>query len=207
MARSNGGKAKPFFRTTPSGAFDQYLQDIQKLPLIKDPAEERRLARRVQRGDEKAAMLRRIGDAGTASVFVSSLESPIGSKSITAVTKVLDDRVPVSYEQYVALRRYKPAPAGTEYSQGAYVSMPAYLGEAKARYRLVGEECAKCGRQRELDKPKALARDVSAEVGAQDLAVLLHLVPGPILPAPRVVGVELALHGLDVVPVRVHGGG
>src|SRR5438445_1590998 len=31
------------------------LQDIQKLPLIKDPAEERRLARRVQRGDEKAA--------------------------------------------------------------------------------------------------------------------------------------------------------
>jgi len=98
------------------------------------------------RGDEKAAMLRRIGDAGTASVFVSSLESPIGSKSITAVTKALDDRVPVSYEQYVALRRYKPAPAGTEYSQGAYVSMPAYLGEAKARYRLVGEECAKCGR-------------------------------------------------------------
>ena len=51
MARSNGGKAKAFFRTTPSGAFDQYLQDIQKLPLIKDPAEERRLARRVQRGD------------------------------------------------------------------------------------------------------------------------------------------------------------
>src|SRR5229473_2584188 len=38
MARSNGGKAKAFFRTTPSGAFDQYLQDIQKLPLIKDPA-------------------------------------------------------------------------------------------------------------------------------------------------------------------------
>src|SRR5919198_894127 len=55
MARSNGGKAKAFFRTTPSGAFDQYLQDIQKLPLIKDPAEERRLARRVQRGDERAA--------------------------------------------------------------------------------------------------------------------------------------------------------
>src|SRR5260370_14682736 len=55
MARSNGGKAKAFFRANPSGAFDQYLQDIQKLPLIKDPAEERRLARRVQRGDEKAA--------------------------------------------------------------------------------------------------------------------------------------------------------
>src|SRR5438094_394581 len=55
MARSNGSKAKSFFRANPSGAFDQYLQDIQKLPLIKDPAEERRLARRVQRGDEKAA--------------------------------------------------------------------------------------------------------------------------------------------------------
>src|SRR3989454_1099367 len=55
MARSNGGKAKAFFRANPSGAFDQYLQDIQKLPLIKDPAEERRLARRVQRGGEKAA--------------------------------------------------------------------------------------------------------------------------------------------------------
>src|SRR5437870_604024 len=55
MARSNGSKAKVFFRANPSGAFDQYLQDIQKLPLIKDPAEERRLARRVQRGDEKAA--------------------------------------------------------------------------------------------------------------------------------------------------------
>src|SRR3981189_3127596 len=55
MARSNGGKAKAFFRTTPSGALDQCLQAIQKLPLIKDPAEERRLARRVQRGDEKAA--------------------------------------------------------------------------------------------------------------------------------------------------------
>src|SRR6266550_8835975 len=36
MARSNGGKAKAFFRANPSGAFDQYLQDIQKLPLIKD---------------------------------------------------------------------------------------------------------------------------------------------------------------------------
>src|SRR3989475_11600525 len=61
MARSNGGKAKAFFRANPSGAFDQYLQDIQKLPLIKDPAEERRLARRGQRGDGKAAA--RVADA------------------------------------------------------------------------------------------------------------------------------------------------
>src|SRR5260370_27423744 len=55
MARSIGGKAKAFLPTNPSGALEQYLQDIQKVPLIKDPDEERRLARRVQRGDEKAA--------------------------------------------------------------------------------------------------------------------------------------------------------
>ena len=44
-----------YFLSSPSSAFDQYLQDIQKLPLIDDPAEERRLARRAQKGDEKAA--------------------------------------------------------------------------------------------------------------------------------------------------------
>ena len=43
------------FRAPPSTAFDQYLQDIQKLPLITDAEEERRLARRAQKGDEKAA--------------------------------------------------------------------------------------------------------------------------------------------------------
>ena len=42
-------------RSAPSGAFDQYLHDIQKLPLITDPAEEKRLARRAQAGDETAA--------------------------------------------------------------------------------------------------------------------------------------------------------
>src|SRR5262245_15174898 len=47
--------SKGYFRSSPSTAFDQYLQDIQKLPLIDDPEEERRLARRAQKGDEKAA--------------------------------------------------------------------------------------------------------------------------------------------------------
>jgi uncharacterized OB-fold protein len=96
----------------------------------------------------KSALLPRIGNVGAASVFVSFLESIARSKvkGAAAVAKALDGRIPVSYEQYLGLRRYKPAPAGTEYSQGAYVSMPAYLGEAKARYRLVAEECAKCGR-------------------------------------------------------------
>ncbi|GAC1513987.1 MAG: hypothetical protein NVS1B4_00610 [Gemmatimonadaceae bacterium] len=48
-------KPKGFFRSSSSGAFDQYLQDIQRLPLITDAEEERRLARRAQRGDEQAA--------------------------------------------------------------------------------------------------------------------------------------------------------
>lgn len=48
-------KPNGFFRTQPSTAFDQYLQDIQKLPLINDRMEEQRLARRARRGDQKAA--------------------------------------------------------------------------------------------------------------------------------------------------------
>jgi RNA polymerase primary sigma factor len=47
--------SRGYFRSSPSTAFDQYLQDIQKLPLIDEPEEERRLARRAQKGDEKAA--------------------------------------------------------------------------------------------------------------------------------------------------------
>ena len=40
----------------PSGsAFDQYLLDIRKLPLITDPREERKLALRARRGDTDAA--------------------------------------------------------------------------------------------------------------------------------------------------------
>src|SRR5579862_4003926 len=46
---------KGFFRNAPSTAFDQYLLDIQKLPLIREVEEERRLARKAQRGDEQAA--------------------------------------------------------------------------------------------------------------------------------------------------------
>jgi RNA polymerase primary sigma factor len=55
MRRAQGTKAKSFFRQTASGSFDQYLQDIQKLPLISDPAEEKRLARLAQKGDAAAA--------------------------------------------------------------------------------------------------------------------------------------------------------
>ena len=47
--------SRGFFRSSPSSAFDQYLQDIQKLPLIPNVEEERRLARRARQGDEAAA--------------------------------------------------------------------------------------------------------------------------------------------------------
>jgi RNA polymerase primary sigma factor len=55
MQQVTESRAKGFVRSSPSTAFDQYLHDIQKLPLITDPEEERRLARRAQKGDEKAA--------------------------------------------------------------------------------------------------------------------------------------------------------
>jgi len=55
MEQATETRSRGYFRSSPSSAFDQYLQDIQKLPLIDDPAEERRLARRAQKGDEKAA--------------------------------------------------------------------------------------------------------------------------------------------------------
>ena len=48
-------RSKGYFRSSPSSAFDQYLQDIQKLPLIESAEEERRLARKAQKGDVPAA--------------------------------------------------------------------------------------------------------------------------------------------------------
>ena len=55
MAHGSATKPKALFRAVPTGAFDQYLHDIQKLPMISDPAEEKRVARLAQAGDEKAA--------------------------------------------------------------------------------------------------------------------------------------------------------
>src|SRR6266478_4733250 len=51
----SNGKTRPLFRSAPASAFDQYLLDIQKLPMITEPEEERRLARRAQAGDATAA--------------------------------------------------------------------------------------------------------------------------------------------------------
>jgi RNA polymerase primary sigma factor len=55
MQQTTEQRSKSFVRSSSSTAFDQYLFDIQKLPLIKDPAEERRLARLARAGDETAA--------------------------------------------------------------------------------------------------------------------------------------------------------
>jgi RNA polymerase primary sigma factor len=55
MQHATETRSKGYFRSSPSSAFDQYLSDIQKLPLITDAAEERRLARLAQKGDEAAA--------------------------------------------------------------------------------------------------------------------------------------------------------
>ena len=55
MAQLRSSKTGAFFRAGVSGAFDQYLQDIQKLPLIKDREEEQRVARLAQKGDPAAA--------------------------------------------------------------------------------------------------------------------------------------------------------
>jgi len=55
MQHASESRSRTYFRSAPSSAFDQYLLDIQKLPLITDAAEERRLARLAQKGDEAAA--------------------------------------------------------------------------------------------------------------------------------------------------------
>ena len=52
MAQVRPGKARPAVRAVravPTASFDQYLHDIQKLPMITDVNEERRLARLAQR--------------------------------------------------------------------------------------------------------------------------------------------------------------
>jgi RNA polymerase primary sigma factor len=40
-----------FSSTRGLDSFDQYLQDVEKYPLIQDPREERELARRARLGD------------------------------------------------------------------------------------------------------------------------------------------------------------
>jgi RNA polymerase primary sigma factor len=44
-----------FFDSRALDSFDQYLQDVERYPLIKDPMEEREIARRARAGDRAAA--------------------------------------------------------------------------------------------------------------------------------------------------------
>ena len=44
-----------FMNSRALDSFDQYLFDVEKYPLIEDPAEERELARRARKGDKEAA--------------------------------------------------------------------------------------------------------------------------------------------------------
>ena len=48
-------RPRPAGRSAPGSSFDQYLLDIRKLPMITDPKEEVRLAKRAQKGDPEAA--------------------------------------------------------------------------------------------------------------------------------------------------------
>ena len=123
---------------------DEHAQGAAAVALLVTP--DGSMSWAVGRGP--SPLRRRAGDLGITSDFLSFVESKDPSYGIgpTELTRALDARVPVPFDTYLALRRTKPPPAGTEFSQGAYVSLPAYLGEAKARYRLVGEACAKCGR-------------------------------------------------------------
>ncbi len=47
-------RIKPSVRSASGGSFDQYLLDIRKLPMITDPKEEIRLAKRAKKGDPEA---------------------------------------------------------------------------------------------------------------------------------------------------------
>jgi RNA polymerase primary sigma factor len=49
------GRKQIFFDARALDSFDQYLQDVERYPLIEDPMEEREIARRARTGDRAAA--------------------------------------------------------------------------------------------------------------------------------------------------------
>ncbi len=48
-------RRRMFFDTRALDSFDQYLQDVERYPLIQDPATEREIARKARAGDRQAA--------------------------------------------------------------------------------------------------------------------------------------------------------
>lgn len=114
------------------------------------------------------------GDTGSSSVFLNLIQAIAESRSgqrivlgasggggATAVSLFLKseltgdldvmasmkrDRVLLNYAQYLQARKYISGDRQSLPSQGAYVSLPTYMAETKARYRLVAEECKNCNR-------------------------------------------------------------
>ena len=119
----------------------------------------------VVHGARKGSRLGLVTYGGGSSVVLSLLlvsrlpgtRSPLGDLS--------DNR---SYLDYATYARYRAFLAGrdpaAEVSQGAYVSLPAYLDSAAARYRLTASRCTACNR---LDFPP---RMVCLDCGGTDLA-------------------------------------
>jgi len=134
----------------------------------------------------RSGLSRHTGDVGPASAFLAlamhaggiakgdvvlvSTGTPEGGTAIgfTAAAKVQggaevlpDARIPVPYATHL---RRALSTAGEATSQGAYVSPTAYRAELKARYRLIGEECTKCGT---LHFPP---RETCSKCGAREFA-------------------------------------
>jgi uncharacterized OB-fold protein len=88
---------------------------------------------------------------------LSGTRSPLASLSVNR--SYLDHATYVRYRKFLLGRN--PA---AEVSQGAYISLPAYLDSAPARYRLTASRCTACNR---LDFPPRL---VCLDCGGYDLA-------------------------------------
>ena len=54
MRATRDRRIRPSVRSASGSSFDQYLLDIRKLPMITDPKEEIRLAKRAKKGDPDA---------------------------------------------------------------------------------------------------------------------------------------------------------
>ncbi len=102
---------------------------------------------------------------GGSSVVLSLLVASRLSRTLSPLGILSANR---SYLDYATYARYRTFLAGrdpaAEVSQGAYVSLPTYLGSAPARYRLTASRCTACNR---LDFPPRL---VCLDCGGTDLA-------------------------------------
>ena len=75
-----------FFDSRNLDSFDQYLQDVERYPLIADPKEEREIARKARVGNRAAA--ERLAD------FARSDMEPAGAPIPDSWIEFLSDRLP-----------------------------------------------------------------------------------------------------------------